>query len=467
MRLCKRGLNFVQIYDDLGSVRICSWTKDGYVGNLLENSLEEIYHGEKANKLRNRLAQGDYSLCNVDDCPWLACGEIDDNLVEIDEVPQYPEELYLAYENICNYNCITCNIHERMLTTDKSELNKRYDMIEESYKEILPHIKHISANGQGELFVSKRIIKVLQNWKPLAPKEECSVSLETNGVLFDEKHWKLIENLGEYNLRVTVSLMSFDEYTYRQLSGTTLPISQIIENLKFIKSLREKGIVNDFRIATVVQERNFREMPYFAKRCLEEFNVDYVRLRSFVPWGKNAIEQEWFMDVINPYHPYHAEYVEIMKDPIFQHPKVHDWSGGIGTTLGEHPYKKRTEIQKQQLKIQQMYILEPSVFKDNIYNTIPIGESIIIYGIGYLGKLLMEVMSGEYDVRFIVDNYYEGNGYKNVSVIKEEELYSCKKAEYIIVTPLGNVESIVEGLQNVGFAEDRIITMERLFNINE
>ena len=463
MKLCERGLNFFQIYNDLGDVRICSWIKDGDVGNLLEHSIKEIYHGEAADKVRKRLAAANYYNCNRDDCPWLACDEINDHLIEIDEVPEYPEEIYLAFENACNYNCSTCNMHERMLAADKKELEKRYDLIEAAVKEVLPYVKRISANGQGEVFVSKRIMRLLSDWKPIAPKEQCSVSLETNGSLFDEEHWKQIENLGQYHLTVTITVMSFDEYTYRQLSGTRLPIEQIEKNLRYVKSLREKGIVDEFRIATVVQERNFRELPSFTKRCIEEFEADYVRLRSFVPWGKKPLEEEWFTDVINPYHPYHAEYVEIMKDPIFKHPKVHDWSGGVGTSLGEHPNKKKLNYAIKKINIQQKYILEGKKYYECIYKAIPINQNIIIYGIGEIGKLLVHSMCSQYKIEAILDNNYCELFYQEIPVYSMKNVNKVDKRAYVLITPLGDTVDIKQKLLAEGFDKAKIITVDELF----
>lgn len=164
--------------------------------------------------------------------------------------------------------------------------------------------------------------------------------MESNGSLFDEQHWKQIENLGKYNLQVAISVMSFDESIYRYLSGTSLPISKVESNLKFIRSLREKGIINFFEIATVVQEQNFRTMPDFVKKCIEEYNPDYIRLRPYESWGAQSEEEAWLTDIRNPEHPYYGEYKKVMADPILKHPLVHDWSGGLDTVKRQlFPYK--------------------------------------------------------------------------------------------------------------------------------
>ncbi len=64
------------------------------------------------------------------------------------------------------------------------------------------------------------------------------MELETNGSLFNEKNWSYISNLGQYHLSVSITVLSFHEDIYQELSGTTLPISNLIDNLHFVKSLR-------------------------------------------------------------------------------------------------------------------------------------------------------------------------------------------------------------------------------------
>lgn len=60
--LCKRARNWIQVYNSDGVVRVCGWLgEDGKLGSLLENSLPEIYHGGRAQRIRERLANQDYS----------------------------------------------------------------------------------------------------------------------------------------------------------------------------------------------------------------------------------------------------------------------------------------------------------------------------------------------------------------------------------------------------------------------
>lgn len=412
MKICDRLLEWVQIIDYKGTVRLCSWVNDNVIGCLSENTIEEIYHGEKANALRSKLASGDYSGCIVDACPYLAMNEMDKHLKEVEELPRYPEKLCLAFEEVCNYRCISCTTPCVMSKLKREEVEKGYDIIEERLKDVMPHVKIISTNGRGELFTSRRILKILSEWKPLAPKDEITVEIESNGSLFDEAHWKQIENIGQYNVRVAITVMSFEEDIYQALSGCNLPISQIEDNLRFIKKLREEGIVNYFEIATVVQDRNFRKLPEFTRRCIEEFGADYVRLRPYMPWGSQEAHIEWFMDVRNKKHPYYEEYKKIWKDPIFKHPKVHDWSGGQENER-EIPYKI-DEIKK---KILMDILTQKESFIDKL--KLNSKHKVVIYGIGEIGKVVVDfLLDNDITPVCIIDMYTKDTEYKGIPIVK-------------------------------------------------
>ena len=48
MKICERGLNFIQVIDVHGKIRVCGWNRGGVIGSLLENDLSTIYHGKAA-----------------------------------------------------------------------------------------------------------------------------------------------------------------------------------------------------------------------------------------------------------------------------------------------------------------------------------------------------------------------------------------------------------------------------------
>lgn len=462
MKICERVMDFIQVIDANGGVRVCGWNRNNYIGSLLENTMEEIYAGEKSQAIRKKMAEGNYEDCNVDNCPWLANGTISEHLLDVEEAPKYPKELYLAYEGICNYHCTCCSSHGNMEQGMCGDWNKNYDIIEERLREVLPHVKKIGAHGRGELFASRRIMNILREWKPLAPVEEVSVSLETNGSMFDEKHWKQIDNLGQYYLRVAITVMSFEEKGYQYLSGTKLPITRIEDNLRYVKSLREQGIINELELATVVQERNFRQLPEFVDRCTNEFGADIVRVRPIFLAGAQDSNIEWFADVRNPYHPYHQEYLEVMQHPVLKHPKVLLWSGDYLSTQGQHPgiikEKQLQNVSKALKNSKQVLSNIDKILKiDNVTEMLTKfiksvqGKKLSIYGMGRVGKLLVKLCDNKSLFGELYDSKNFGWCFEGIKVIHPDEGHMTERENVILVTAINEYESIKLQLEEKGF----------------
>ena len=111
MRICKRAVDFVQVINENGDVRLCSWLYDGgVIGRLTEKTMKEIYHSKEAELIQEYHCNANHSNCNPNACPYVANGTVKENEIEIDKIPEYPESLYLAYENVCNYRCVMCTI---------------------------------------------------------------------------------------------------------------------------------------------------------------------------------------------------------------------------------------------------------------------------------------------------------------------------------------------------------------------
>lgn len=445
-RICERALNYFQVFDEEGSVRLCGWARDGYIGKLTEHSVRELYNSPEAIRFRDRHIKDDYSLCKLDACNYLAMNEVDSNKVFIDNMPDLPDTLALGFERICNYSCISCPIHNIMLKNNERDLEENYRLIEERIREVLPFVKHVSSNGCGELFACKRTLKLLADWTPVAPADECMVSLETNGSLFNEKNWKQIENLGKYHLRVKISVMSFEEPIYRYLSGTMLPISNLIDNLYFVKKLRENGVINYLELATVVQEQNFRGMPEFVRRCLEDFGADYVRLRPYEWWGECSKDEAWFRNIRNPHHPLYKEYKKIMSHDIMSHPKVHDWSGGMDS----HEVSLAPSVlQTLKLDIVTELTLHADEIIENLHKSMGDIKSVYIYGLSNAGKVLSKII-GDRGIR-TVGFLDRGNGnfkWNGIDVVRLENEEVLDHKIPIVITTVEGVCETEKDLKN-------------------
>lgn len=465
MKVCRRLLTGTHVSDPFGSVRLCCHL-NYIIGKLSENTMEEIWHGEKIKYVFNMLAEGDYSLCNPEGCPFITSGRMDMPLVEIDDIPPHPTHLSLSYEHTCNYRCTVCYLNGEDIysTVSDAECQLLMDRVEKNLQPALPYLKHISANGGGEVFASKRILRQLSSWKPLYLPEEVSVRLESNGSLFDEQHWKQIENLGQYKLRVDITVMSFDEHTYQTLSGVKYPISRIENNLRFLRSLRKKGVINHLQIATVVQERNFRTLPDFVKRCIDEFEADSVRLRPYRVLFVPTHEIGFFTNIRSKNHPYHKEYLEILKDPIFKHPKVRDW-GIFNSQDVESPFNAERRIRNQECKILRQMFTDSSVFEKIETLVQDNGSKIIVHGAGSLGMAIAKNLSerGKIEVSYITDFKQSGDflGIPIVNLRPPPEIHEQDLP--MIITWLQTTQQDLLELRNLGYT-GRFIKLDEIFN---
>lgn len=457
IKICKRALNRFQVYSYKGDVRLCGWMRDMYLGNLIDNTVEELFNNESALRIRNRLAKQDYSMCMSDSCPYIANGSIEKMLVDYDPKQRFPEELALGFENTCNYACTGCTFHSKANGKNRDDLEKNYQIIENHLREAMQYAKSITANGCGELFASAHILRLLSEWEPIAPKEEVCASLETNGSLFDESHWEKIENLGQYDLSVSISVMSFKEDIYQYLSGTILPVKRIEDNLRFVKSLRDSGVINHLELCTVVQEQNFREMPDFARRCVEEFGADSVRLRPYAAWGAEKPDVAWFKNPRNPKHPLYNEYKRVMADPIFSHPKVDDWSGGQDSEdVSDSPY----EIEKKSFAVLN-YLWQNSdeVLKKLSELTPNNNGKIAVYGATDISKAIVEKLcsSEKFSVEYMIDRDCTDWYYLDKRIWRHIHLDEQDKDLLVIITLFESEDEITRFLRNKGY--DHIVCL--------
>lgn len=80
----------------------------------------------------------------------MANGNLDTFMVEVDQIPEYPQLLSLAYDRRCNYHC-TCCISSSNCNVDTSV----HEKIEREIQTCLPYVKEFSANGLGEFLLVK------------------------------------------------------------------------------------------------------------------------------------------------------------------------------------------------------------------------------------------------------------------------------------------------------------------------
>ena len=131
-----------------------SWVKCSF-GNVLKSPFAEVWNSETAQDFRERILQGDYSLCKLENCKdkWRSSKEdIKRKYYDNDGKIKLPEEIKMAWDKECNVACITCrdeikrnDIHDRA----------RMLIIENNLHSTVNQLKSICCSGEGDPFGSK------------------------------------------------------------------------------------------------------------------------------------------------------------------------------------------------------------------------------------------------------------------------------------------------------------------------
>ena len=443
-KFCSRPFDFLHI-DPNGGVRICGWT-DGKIGDLLEEDMEDIWNGERADKIRESIIDGSFKYCRATSCPYLE----NDSLPYITEEEmkdravkaERPVNFNVACDYTCNHSCPSCR--DRIFVGDETYRENLQTVIDK----ITPYLNsadNFSTCGNGDVFASPQLLSMLEGLKP--EKEELTISIETNGALFDEQHWKRIEHLGKYRFRVAVTPNSFEPKTFQYLNGGHDTYDKVIQNLYFISDLRKKGLVDFFEISMVMQDRNFWELPEFAERCLEDFHVDQVTIKPLYHWFGLSEDMYWYKDVLNPKHPYHKEYLEMRKDPILKDERVYFWGADNLHEEREHPAYRYKEYLAIITKLFGMEDAEERIrsFFEKIH-----ASSVYIYGDTELSPIICRILDKAVPVRAFIarDTDKESICGKPMICLRE---YESGKDDVVLVLNYHFFKNIKRDLDFIGF----------------
>lgn len=329
-----------------GVVWLCQWMKrkQGIIGNIFKTPVLELWHGEKAQKIREKVSNGDFSDCRIEGCPYLQNKSLPDlSKEEIQKIitPPSPKIINLAHDCICNQYCETCRPEKFIPPFNYS---KQVNKINTIITPLLNEAETISLSGHGDPFASPYMLRLMQNMRPTS--ENLNIRLETNGVLFTEKNWNKISHLSDIRLNVSITVNSFDPFTYKYISRGG-NYTQLMKNLDFISNLRKEHKIKKLHLGMVIQDRNFREIPAFIQTSFDKYCCDNVLLKPVYQWGTMSDEICWFKDVLNPLHPYHQEYLEIIEHPSLQNPKVYNFGGRMMHCARPYPNNTLKNINKK------------------------------------------------------------------------------------------------------------------------
>lgn len=308
--ICKAPFSQIYIYHD-GRVFLCPdcyLKKTAEIGNLNNNSFDEIWNSKQAQEIRKETLKGNYPYCSPAFCHsktnYHAKFIPNKNISYKQKQKKYPQMVCIGPDWECNVNCIMCRKEISRLSDDMlKEVNKR---TEEIYLPILKDANELTLSTTSDPFASRSTRFLIKSASEQYPK--LKFNLLTNGILCDEFNCK---QLGIENKisNVMVSIHASNEETYNAVvkNGN---FNKVIENIKWLKNLKNEHKIKELYLAFVVTNKNYQDIPNFIKFAKK--NDGIALFWVCVDWGGNLKWQNEPLTVWQKKHPNHDKLADIL-----------------------------------------------------------------------------------------------------------------------------------------------------------
>lgn len=302
------------------------------VGNLQRQPVAEVWNGPAAQAVRRSILDGSFSHCVAANCPHLRHGDgpvqpvdaVDDPRLRraIDEgltvLPWGPQEVNCSFDRSCNLSCPSC----RTEVIVESRARDRIDAIRERLRaEALGEARLLYITGSGDPFGSPFFRRWLQTMRRDEMPALERIHLHTNAQLWTPRLWATIP--AEIRALVTTADVSVDAatagtYALNRRGGD---FGVLLDNLAFVRTLRERGPLEWLGINMCVQANNYAEMPAFVALA-HAVGADTAYFLHLDDWGTFGPAEYAARAVHRPAHPEHAALRAVLADPALDDPIV-------------------------------------------------------------------------------------------------------------------------------------------------
>lgn len=285
---CSRPFDRVKVTCE-GNISMCCYQRsdpliksDPYIGNIFENSFDEIWFGDIAEEIREFTLRGDlHPKCQCPGCPFLH----QNKPYQTSKIgySEYPTFLEIDLPNThCNVGlekpspshpaCVMCERASPLFIPENDRLKEVIAKI----SHLMPNIDNIHIQGVAEPFFKNLFFEVLDLLDFDKYSEKCFVSLTTNGTLFNK------QTRSEYLRRCPKSVSTFSidastAETYKKIR--ILPLfDKVLENLYDYSKERDKKnqflrISNNINILNVDEVVGMVHIAAKANVNILEFNA--------------------------------------------------------------------------------------------------------------------------------------------------------------------------------------------------
>lgn len=191
-------------FDTSGRVRVCCHNAKYYVGDISQQTIDDIWRGEKIGTLRNALAKYTFE-CGCEFCEWrMSSGRFSslstkafDQFPVTELAPAWPQMMEFSIGNSCNLECVMCSgIASSAIRAHREKLPPLPKVYHDAFfvelEKYLPHLKRAKFLG-GEPFLQSECFRI---WKMMINQHlriRCHVT--TNGMQWNAKVENVLSKL--------------------------------------------------------------------------------------------------------------------------------------------------------------------------------------------------------------------------------------------------------------------------------
>jgi radical SAM protein with 4Fe4S-binding SPASM domain len=262
-----------------GQVFVCSYNRDVELGKYPINTIDEIWNGKEAQKLREHMSYNDLDY-GCRHCKFFFDKEKFSNLrpLVFDKYYQntaatFPQVFEFELSNECNLECQMC--HGEV----SSSIRKNRDNLppiptpydDEFVKQLekyIPHLKEAKFYG-GEPFLIPIYYQIWDKVKELNPGLELFAI--TNGTHWNKKIERIVTEL---NFDIAISIDAIDR-TKLETIRKNVVYDKLMENIRrFAAICNKKG--KHLSLSFTVQKDNWEQLPLVINLCNEVNAYIYV-----------------------------------------------------------------------------------------------------------------------------------------------------------------------------------------------
>ena len=268
-RVCHLPFSKIMVCNSGDVIICCPQWLPAVIGNVLTESIQDIWAGKKANIIRESINDGSYKYCDKKVCHYIHHADTQLALKEHFNitVKTLPTDVIIAVDTNCNLHCPSCRSDKVTLNKEESEVTTRILMSVFNSLFYAPHNEplNIEIDGVGDIFASPIYRQLFETEKCFTNPElwpKLRWTLLTNGVMLTEKIQKKYETILSTSSNIKISIDAGNKQSYDKVRlGGNWDI--LLKNLDYLYESRLKHPDNtiEWYWVVVLQEDNFESIP--------------------------------------------------------------------------------------------------------------------------------------------------------------------------------------------------------------